>query len=154
MNTIYLSILMDVFFIDILIWCSYTDLKSRTISNVSIILLLCLGLMHTVLMGFTINTWWTYLLSMFFVIPFFIAWKKNGIGAGDVKLVMAISLYLGLLNTIIAFLLMVPVIVILIIKSWAKQKTLKYRIPFAPVLTFGAVGTVVVRYLNIFIKIM
>ena len=150
---IILRILMDAFFIALLIWCSYTDIRKRIVFNVSVILLICLDAMHMVLIGFTIHTWWTYPLGLVFALPFLIAWMKNGMGAGDVKLVITISLYLGLLNTIIAFTLMVPVIIILIIRTWIKQKTLQCRIPFAPVLVFGAIGAVIAGYLYTFIYI-
>ena len=40
MNTIFLSILMDAFFIALLVWCSYTDIRKRMVSNMSVILLL------------------------------------------------------------------------------------------------------------------
>lgn len=68
-------------------------------------------------------------------------------GAGDVKLVIVITLYLGLLNAVIAFALMVPALAVLMVKSLIKKKTLKCRIPFAPVLTFGAVGAILTGYL-------
>jgi len=146
MNTI-LGILMDAFFIALLAWCAYTDIRTRTVSNMSIILLLCLGLVHTILLIISVNTWWAYPAGLALCIPFSIAWFKNVMGAGDVKLLMGISLYLGLLNTIIAFALMVPVMTVLIIRSWVQKKTLKQRIPFAPVLAFGAFGATVLGYL-------
>ena len=147
MNTISLSILADAFFIALLIWCSYTDIRRRTVSNIAIALLLCLGIAHIGFMAFTQSTWWTYPFGLVFSVPFFIAWMKNGMGAGDVKLVMAIALYHGLLNTVIVFALIVPVIIALIVRSWIKKKTIKCRIPFAPVLAFGAIGVVIFGYL-------
>ena len=147
MNIVLQSILMDAFFICLLVWCGYTDIRQRIVPNIAIIILLYLGIAHIGLMVFTQNIWWTYPLGLVFAVPFFIALMKNNISAGDVKLVMAIALYLGFLNTIIAFVLMVPVIVVLIIKSWIKKKTLKYQIPFAPVLAFGAIGAVIAGYL-------
>ena len=138
---------MDAFFITLLVWCSYTDIRKRTVSNANVILLLCLGIVRTVLIALAGGAWWTYLAGMVFAIPFFISWLRGGIGAGDVKLVIAITLYLGLLNAVIAFALMVPVLAILMIQSVIKKKTLKCRIPFAPVLTFGAVGAILTGYL-------
>ena len=146
MNTIF-RILTDAFFIALLAWCAYTDIRSRTVSNVAVTLLLCLGLAHTVLLLISGSTWWVYPTGLAICIPFFIAWLKNVMGAGDVKLLMGISLYLGLLNTIIAFALMVPVMTVLIIRSWVQKKSLKQRIPFAPVLAFGAIGATALGYL-------
>ena len=147
MNTITMSILMDAFFIGLLIWCAYSDLKTRTVPNIAVTLLLYLVLIHMILIILSGDIWWTYPLGLVFAVPFLISWIKTSMGAGDVKLVMAIALYLGFLNTIITFVLMVPVIIILIIRAWIKQKTLKYRIPFAPILAFGAIGVVVASHL-------
>ena len=147
MNTTFLCILMDAFFIGLLIWCSYTDTRKRIVPNVAIALLLCLGIVHTVLMGLAGNTWWTYPTGMVFAVPFFISWLRGSMGAGDVKLVMAITLYLGLLNTVMAFALMIPVLIAFMVRSLIKEKTLKCRIPVAPVLSFGAMGAILTGYL-------
>ena len=132
-------------------WIAYlVQLYGHTEKNgtqVSIILLLCMGTSHMVLMGMDGKTWWTYPAGIVFAVPFFIAWLRSGMGAGDVKLVIAISLYLGLLNMIMAFILMVPVLLGLMVRSWRKNKTLKCRIPFAPVLSLGVVGSVLIGYL-------
>jgi Flp pilus assembly protein protease CpaA len=141
------GILMDAFFIGLLIWCSYTDIRKRIVSNIAIVLLLCLGIVHTGLMPFTQSTWWTYPLGMVFAIPFFISWLKGGMGAGDVKLVMAITLYMGVLNTVFAFALMIPVLIVLMARSLIREKTWKCRIPVAPILAFGAIGSVFAGYL-------
>ena len=145
---IILRILMDAFFIALLAWCAYTDIRMRIVSNVSIILLLCLGLAHTALCGFCGNAWWPYAAGLALAVPFLIIWLKNSIGAGDVKLVMAIALYLGLFNTVIAFALMGPVMTALVVRSWVQKKSLKQMIPFAPVLAVGAIGATVVGYMH------
>ncbi len=144
---IILSVLMDAFFITFLAWCAYTDMRTRTVCNLAVILLLCLGLAHTVLIGLYSSAWWSYPAGLVLCMPFFIAWLKNVIGAGDVKLLMGISLYLGLLNTVIAFALMVLVMTIFIVRSCIQKKSLKQRIPFAPVLAFGAIGATAAGYL-------
>lgn len=144
---IILGILMDAFFITLLTWCSFTDIRTRAVPNTGVVLLLCLGIAHTMLMASTGNTWWTYPAGMALSVPFFIAWLKNGMGAGDVKLIIGIGLYLGLLNTILSFVLILPVMAVLCIHAWIRNRTLKQRIPFAPVMTLGAVGAVVLSYL-------
>lgn len=145
------GILMDAFFIVLLLWCSYTDIRERIVSNVTIALLLCLGIAHTVFMALVGSTWWTYPAGMVLAVPLFLTWLKGHIGAGDVKLVLVIGLYLGLLNTVIAFTLMVPLLVILMVRSQIKTNTIKGAIPLAPVLAFGAIGAVALGYLyNLF----
>ena len=149
---IILCILMDAFFITMLLWCSYTDIRKRTVSNASVILILCLGIAHTVLMALAKSPWWTYPAGTVLVIPFFLAWLRDHMGAGDVKLVMAIGLYLGLLNTVIAFALMVPLLVVFMIRSWTKTKTFKCAIPLGPILAFGAIGAVAFGYLYVLLQ--
>jgi len=150
---ITLGILMDAFFIALLVWCSYTDMRNRTVSNLAVILMLFLGIAHAILIELAEGTWWTYPVGMVFAIPFFISWLRGSMGAGDVKLVIAITLYLGLLNAVIAFVLMVPVLAVLMIKSLIQKKTLKCRIPFAPVLSIGAFGAILTGYLYAFMNI-
>ena len=139
-----LSVLTDALFISLLIRCAYTDIRMRTVSNTAVVLLLCLGLTHTVLIGLFGSAWWPYPAGMALAVPFLIIWLKNGMGAGDVKLIMGIGLYLGLFNTILAFTLMLPCMAILLIRSWIWNKTLKTKIPFAPVLALGA-GSVILE---------
>ena len=148
---ISLRILTDAFFIALLIWCAHTDICTRTVSNTAVILLLCLGLVHTVLIELSGSAWWPYPAGLALAVPFFIVWLKGGMGAGDAKLLMGIGLYLGLLNTILAFALMLPCMAILLIRSWIRYKTLKTTIPFAPVLAFGAGTAVIAGYLYPFI---
>lgn len=143
------GILMDAFFIAVLLRFSYTDIQKRIVSNMTVILLLCLGIAHTVFMALAGSSWWTYPTGMVMAVPFFFAWLRGHMGAGDVKLVMAIGLYLGLLNAVIAFALMVPLLAVLMIRSQIKNKTLKCTIPLAPVLAFGAFGAVALGYLYV-----
>ena len=144
---IFQRILMDAFFITILTWCAYTDIQKRTVSNASIILILCLGIAHTILMALAGHTWWQYPAGIVLPVPFYVAWLRGQMGAGDVKLIMGICLYLGVLNTLIAFALMVLALIVLIVRSWIKIKTLKGVIPFAPMLALGAGGVVALSYL-------
>ncbi len=142
-----MSILMDAFFIVLLLWCACTDLKKRSVSNMLVVLLLCLGLAHMTLAVINGGTWWMYPAGLLLAVPFFIAWLKNSIGGGDVKLMMAIAFYLGLWDTLIAFALMIPVVAVLAVHAKCKHKTLKSRIPLVPVIGIGAVCTVVFGYL-------
>jgi Flp pilus assembly protein protease CpaA len=98
-------------------------------------------------MLFTGRTWWQCPAGLFLSIPFFIAWLRNGIGAGDVKLIAVASLYLGFLNTLVAFALMIPILLALLAWSWFSHKSLKCRVPFAPVIGVGASGAVLLGYL-------
>ena len=148
MNTIWIvGILMDAFFVSLLILCSVSDLHKRVISNVSIIMLLCLGVVHTVLALIGGEPWWQHPVGMLLALPFIFCWLRNGMGAGDVKLIAAVGLYLGVLNTLAAFMLMLPVLVILLAYSWFKHKSFKQQIPLAPVISAGAAAVVLLGYL-------
>lgn len=141
----FVGILMDALFIALLIWCSVTDLKKRIIPNLVISMLLFLGLFHV---GFIIashNTWWIYPSGLLLAVPFFIAWIRGSIGAGDVKLVIAITLYMGLLKSILAFMIMLPMLIALIFHSLIKRKTVKFTIPLAPVLSVGVISTLLLE---------
>ena len=148
---IALRILTDVFFIALLIWCAYTDIRTRTVPNIAVVLLMSLGLAHTVLIGLFGSAWWPYPAGLALAIPFFIVWLKGGMGAGDVKLLMGICLYLGLACTLISFTLMLPMLIACMIHSLRKHGTLRHVIPFAPVLAFGAGTAVIAGYLYPFI---
>ena len=118
---VFFGILMDAFFIALLIWCAYTDMRTRTISNLSVTLLLCLALAHMLMMIISCSTWWTYPAGIALAAPFFVAWLRGQMGTGDVKLAMSICLYLGILNTLIAFVFMVPVLIGHMVRSWIKK---------------------------------
>jgi len=148
---IALGILTDAFFITLLIWCAYTDIRKRTVPNTAVVLLISLGLAHTVLIRLSGSAWWPYPAGLTLAVTFFIVWLKGGMGAGDVKLLMGIGLYLGLAGILMSFVLMLPCMAILLIHSWIRYKTLKTTIPFAPVLAFGAGTAVIAGYLYPFI---
>jgi leader peptidase (prepilin peptidase) / N-methyltransferase len=140
------GIVMDALFLCLLLWCSISDVRKRSISNALIVTLLCLGLAHTVVASFAGVLWWQYPAGLFLSIPFFIAWLKNGMGGGDVKLIAAAGLYLGLMNTLTAFMLMIPIFAGLLAWSWLKYRTLNRRIPLAPVISAGATGVILLGY--------
>lgn len=151
--TVFIGIHTDAFFIALLTWCAYTDIRTRTVSNASVLLLLCLGLTHTVLMALSEHMWWTYPSGIVMAVPLFALWLRGGIGAGDVKLIICIGLYLGVLNMLIAFAFMIPALAIIMARYWIKAKTFKCSIPLAPVLAIGAIGALALKYLYTLIQI-
>jgi len=138
---------MDALFLCLLLWCSISDMRKRTISNYLIVALMCLGLAHTVDALLAGVAWWQYAAGVLLSIPFFIVWLRNGMGAGDVKLIAAVGLYLGLMNTLAAFVLMIPIFPGLLAWSRLKHKTLKWRIPLAPMISAGAAVAILLGYL-------
>lgn len=148
---ISLRILMDAFFIGLTVWCAAADLRKRLVPNLAVVLLLCIGAIHVGLVLYTQSAWWLYPAGFALSIPYLIVWLKDGIGAGDVKLLMAVGLYLGLVKTLAAFVLMLPILVIMAVRSWTKHRTLRFRIPLAPVICAGTVGVVALEYLALLI---
>ena len=149
MNTLLPSILTDAPFVISLLWCAYIDWKTRTVSNLAVTLLLFLGLVHTAFIIWAGKTWWFYPAGVLLSAPFLVAWTQNNIGAADVKLIMAIGLYLGLQNTLASFIVMIPILAGFMAHSWLTQRTLKCRIPLAPVLALGTTAAVALRYLHL-----
>jgi leader peptidase (prepilin peptidase) / N-methyltransferase len=138
---------MDALFLCLLAWCGVFDIQKRTVPNNSVLLLLCLGLAH---MGHILlcgGVWWQYPAGLSLAIPFFIAWLKNSIGAGDVKLIGGIGLYLGVWYGLLSLILMLPVLVVISLYFLIKRKIQKQRIPFAPVLLLGSVSAIALSYL-------
>jgi len=149
-----LSVLMDALFLSLLILCAYSDSRKRTVSNAAIVHLLGLGLVHTLLIGMSGSGWWFCPAGLVLAVPFFIVWLRGGMGAGDVKLIMGICLYLGVLNTLIAFTFIIPALICLMVLSWIKAKTFNRTIPFAPVLALGSGSAVVIGYLYALLQII
>ena len=133
--------LTDAFFIaQLAMVAANTDIRKRMVSNMSVILLLCLGIVHTVLIGLAGNTWWIYPASIALAVPFVHSWLRDGMGAGDVKLVIAISFLSWAAECDFRFYFYGSCSYWFDGAFMDKTKTLKSTIPFAPVLAFGAGG--------------
>lgn len=142
-----LFIIMDIMFGVLLIVCSITDLKKRIVPNECIILLLLLGITHAVFKTIIGYVWWYHFIGLVYSIPFFIAWHKELMGAGDVKLIIVISLYLGIINSLLAFIIMLLCLFIWAIYAKAKSIDTKKSIPLAPFISAGFILFLCVKYL-------
>ena len=140
------GILLDALFTCVLVLCSYQDMKTRSVSNALVAALLIFGVIHTIQGFYSDHGWWVPLAGMTLSLPFFWGWWRNAIGAGDVKLIMGISLYLGLWQALISFALMLPLLMIIMCWNLYKHRSANVRIPFAPVLSFGAIGSLIIPY--------
>ncbi|NCB00289.1 MAG: hypothetical protein EOM70_13055, partial [Clostridia bacterium] len=90
--------LLSLAFIIQLAWISWIDIKSRTIPNISIVLLLLTGVLQLIAGAASGQNIWLSLLGDMIGIPFIPSWLKGQIGAGDIKLLMVCGFYLGLLD--------------------------------------------------------
>lgn len=143
---------LDALFLLLLLCCSISDLRKRTISNKLIISLLCLDFVHILSASIAGTAWWHYPAGLLLFIPFYLIWSRDCMGAGDVKLIAAIALYLGLINTIASFALMIPILASFFLRSWLMHQPVNNRIPLAPVISIGAAGTVVLGYILLLVN--
>lgn len=77
-----------------LLWIVYTDIRYRIISNRAVVIIFILSLLLGVSRDGTIN----YALALSFLLVGFVLFYFNVVGAGDIKLISALSLSLTLDN--------------------------------------------------------
>lgn len=140
------SIILDILFLVLIIICSITDIQKRIVTNSCIILLLILGIIKTVINISIGYPWWFNLVGIVYVIPFFVAWLNNKMGAGDVKLILVISLYLGVFSSLFAFIFMAIFLLVYALVAKILRKDLTKSIPLVPFILVGFIGCIVVRY--------
>lgn len=140
-------LIMDIVFMLILIVCSITDIKKRIVPNTCIVLLLVTGVSKIILYSITGYPWWIHVAGLVHTIPFFLAWSKSQMGAGDVKLIMAICLYTGLIISVIFFGFTALVLGIYVMFLYATRKTLNESVPLAPFIALGYLGYIIVKWL-------
>jgi len=89
------NIVLLVFTFLLLLIASYSDLKTRTISNKLILFFLVFGLISNILFAFFLKDYSSLLILLLSVIIsivlFFILWELGAIAGGDVKLFIAIG---------------------------------------------------------------
>ena len=100
------NIILDISFLVLIIICSITDMQKRIVPNSCIVLLLTLGIVKTAINISIGYLWWFNLVGIVYAVPFFGAWLNDKMGAGDVKLILAISLYLGVFHSLFVFIFM------------------------------------------------
>lgn len=125
--------LLLIFF---LIYFSYTDLRTRKISNKGICILLGIG---TIFLPFS-NQSSNYILGLF--LPSFLLFglkvlSSSFIGAGDIKLLMCTGLFLGFRINLILFILACMLSLIYCICHMILRKKNTLTIPFAPFISFS-----------------
>jgi len=140
-------IFTDILFIAFLTWCSVTDLKKREIPNTAILLMLGLAAVHIIGAVCLGHPWYEYPIGALFTFPFFLAWQKGFFGGGDVKLLFAMGLYLGVSMMLISLAFALVICVGLLIWRTVNRSGIHVRLPLAPVLSLSAAVTVALSYL-------
>ena len=142
-----LFIIEDILFLALLAWCSVTDLKKREIPNAAILLILGLAAAHLAGVVRLGQPWYEYPIGMLLATPFFLAWMKGLFGGGDVKLLFAMGLYLGVTLMLISLAFTLVICVGVLIWRAASRRDTHVRLPLAPVVSCGAVAAVTLSYL-------
>lgn len=129
---------------------SWIDIKSRIISNTSIMLLFIAGAIHLIASVVAGQNIWLSLLGVMIGIPFIPSWLKGQIGAGDIKLLMVCGLYLGLLDGMWMFVLILMISLALAIFFLVRKQTTHVQIPFGPVIAASAATLILIKAISSF----
>lgn len=131
------TVFADALFVICLAWVSISDLTRRIIPNRIILVLAILGLLN--LAGHIIigQIWWMYPGGILIGLPFFAAWLKGKFGAGDVKLIAACGLYLGLISSLAGMLVLLVILTVIGLGLWIKTRSLKHKLPLGPMIALA-----------------
>jgi len=140
-----LGALFNALVVASLVVLTFIDLETLTIPDTSVIVILIVGLMWNVLRG---ETWYLHLLTggVVLALGYLLAILSKGLGMGDVKLLGAMGILLGVYGTLFAVLVASVVGSIVALYLLARKRvSMKTKIPFGP---FLALGTFVSLYLS------
>lgn len=140
------TVFADALFVICLAWVSICDLTMRIIPNRTILVLVVLGTLN--LAGHIIigQACWMYPAGLLIGLPFFLAWLKGKIGAGDVKLIAACGLYLGLISSLAGMLILLVILTVIGLGLWIKTRTLKHKLPLGPMIALAFALTATGKY--------
>lgn len=139
----FAGIFMDFLFLIALFGAARADLKKREIPNLFSIIVAVLGVVATILSSSIVD----HLLGLAFALPLIIPGLLGHMGGGDYKLLLGTGLYLGLSQSLLAVVSSLPATMGVAIYLLIKKKTLKnIRIPLAPLIAFGCVGSVIIKW--------
>ncbi|MEK3794633.1 prepilin peptidase [Paenibacillus sp. FSL R7-0204] len=128
----------------ILILCSLSDIRRRKIPNMLTALILGVGILHMILYGSLLNSLNGLLLP---AAPLLLLRRySRSIGAGDIKLISAVGVWLGgLLNLALFGAACLLCAAVLLLKRTYRQE-FPGSVPFAPFLTVPVILTVLIMY--------
>ena len=143
----WLKIALDVLFALGLIGCAVCDLSTRTIPNQLPAFLSILGLLQlALLLGMGMSVW-PNLIVLIITIPLYFFWTMNWIGGGDVKLLFAMCLYLGLWQTVVAAEIALVLLLVKLLRLSRKcGRHPRQKIALGPPLALGCVGCMAAQY--------
>lgn len=144
---LYTGIFMDILFLAALFEAARVDLRRREIPNLIAIIIAVLGVAATIVSASIVE----HLLGLALALPLVIPGLFGHMGGGDYKLLIGTGLYLGLSQSILAVVLSIPATVCVAAYLLITKKTLKsVRIPLAPLIAFGCIGSVILKWITVY----
>ncbi|WP_051569329.1 prepilin peptidase [Alkaliphilus transvaalensis] len=131
---------MELAFFSLLLLCSIYDIRKRIIPNNIILGILMLGLFRLIVSAMDIGSLWGFFIPAFplLVVKFF---NPKYIGAGDIKLLMAIGVWVGYKSNILVYILACTLALVWALLHITLKKQIK-TVPFAPFITVAVAITV------------
>lgn len=146
------GVLAGALFLACLGWVSVTDIRKRLIPNQAILAMLILGILNLGLAIFLQHNWWLYPAGLLIALPFLGAWLRGWMGAGDVKLILACSFFLGLPASLAMIALMLVLLIVIAIFLAVSHRSMKTKIPLGPVIAAACAVVIIVDLINTFLR--
>lgn len=144
---IVVKILLDALFAILLCIAARCDRRTHSIPNRIPALMGVLGLVEVARLLYWQAPALPQVLALLLTIPLFLFWTLGLIGGGDVKLLFAMCLHLGIYRTALAAAIALTALVLYRIYAAQRGKTTSNRIALAPALALGGVGALAGQYL-------
>jgi Flp pilus assembly protein protease CpaA len=134
----------------LLLICSYTDIKSRTIYNWVLTVFFCL---NVILIMFNFNTLSLSNMVIGLIVPIALLitfFLLNVLGAGDIKLLCVLGFFIGTKSIIYTCLYSILTggiiaVIVLIIRFKTINGEIDHKIPFAPAVTIGYIMALLLK---------
>lgn len=128
----------------LLILCSLSDIRRRKIPNLLAALILGAGILHMILYGSLLNSLSGLLLPG---APLLLLRRYSGsIGAGDIKLISAVGVWLGGLLNVALFVAACLLCALALLLQRTVGHNIPVSVPFAPFLAVPVILSVLIMY--------
>ncbi|NLL62972.1 MAG: prepilin peptidase [Ruminococcaceae bacterium] len=138
------EIILNCIVIAILIWIAVVDIKQKRIPNKLVVLIVVVGAIKVLFIKAYVETFIATIIAVL-IIGICQVLSKEGIGMGDIKLLIALAFYCGIKKFCISMLIIsvtafLTAMGLLIFRRIDKKATL----PFAPFIAIGFIGSTLV----------
>lgn len=144
---LYLTI-ADIFFALLLLYCACSDHRTHTIPNSAVLAMLAVGLIHLTIDLHIGGSAMPYLFAIPLFLICYTCWKRGALGGGDVKLMTAICLHMGVWSASVSMLLgLLGAFIYEACKGHGKRDAHR-RIALAPPLAMGCIAVMLVNMVS------